>query len=85
MADVVEQLQHFDGPGLDQEIPRLPSTSNMNTILIRSRTFKNSQKPKGPPNSLAQSAIQPAKEAVVLESKTHHDIRLRYLSKLTYH
>ena len=41
-----------NGPGLDQEEARLPSTSNMASTLFRLKHFKDALKGLGPPNSL---------------------------------
>ena len=55
-ADEVGQLKHIDGPGLDLEVPRLPSTGNVNLTFFKYKAFKQNMQPKlDRANSLYQS------------------------------
>ena len=45
-----------DGPGLDLEVPRLPSTGNVNLTFFKYKAFKQNMQPKlDRANSLYQS------------------------------
>ena len=101
MADIVDfdgghktnfsgKLKMLDGPGLGPEPARMPSTTNLTSTLFRLKNIKERFKVPGRPrhtstNSLAQSLKVKDTEAVVLQKKSAYEIRLRYLSQLTYH
>ena len=67
-ADEVGQLKQLDGPGLDLEVPRLPSTANVTLTFFKLKAFKKNLEPKlTRASSLAQSMHQQRpSEGVVL-------------------
>ena len=91
--DVVEGVMekklnsHVNGPGLEPEDARLPSTSNLTTTLFKQKRFKELKDKAGVSNvqSRTASLVQKHDEAVFLQPKSDVDLRMRYMSKLTYH
>ena len=69
-----------DGPGLDLELARLPSTTNMTTSLFSLKAFKDGLNGKGLTHSTVNPFGTADREAVVLQKKSDHELRMRYLS-----
>ena len=78
---------HVNGPGLEPEDARKPSTSNLTTTLFKQKRFKELKDKAGVSNVQSRTAsyIQRNDESVFLQPKSDVDLRMRYMSKLTYH
>jgi len=78
----------YDGLGLDLEPPCHPSSTNVQDTLIKQTSFSRISlrlDTRPMPTEETEEANDKESEPVALKKKSNFEIRMQYLSKLTYH